>query len=122
MEQGWEMYSIVETTIDYAFKGKQMLNMYDYLKSNKATKRDAQEFIESSVAREIQLLIMDLEDYLEGGNDEQHKQLREGYGHLGKPEARKIKDYLLSILEDAWKYEQEKRTGRRRKASKYPDK
>ena len=122
MEQGWEMYSIVETTIDYAFKGKQMLNMYDYLKSNKATKKDVQEFIESSVAREIQLLIMDLEDYLEGGNDEQHKQLREGYGHLGKPEARKIKDYLLSILEDASKYEQEKRTGRRRKASKYPDK
>ena len=40
MEQGWEMYSIVENTIDYAFKGKQMLNMYDYLKSNKATKRD----------------------------------------------------------------------------------
>lgn len=122
MEQGWEMYSIVETTIDYAFKGKQMLNMYDYLKSNKATKKDVQEFIESSVAREIQLLVIDLEDYLEGGNDEQHKQLREGYGHLGKPEARKIKDYLLSILEDASKYEQEKRTGRRRKASKYPDK
>ncbi len=122
MEQGWEMYSIVENTIDYAFKGKQMLNMYDYLKSNKATKRDVQEFIESSVAREIQLLIMDLEDYIEGGNDEQHKQLREGYGHLGKPEARKIKDYLLSILEDAWKYEQEKRTGRRRKSSKYQNK
>jgi hypothetical protein len=61
---------------------------------------------------------MDLEDYLEGGNDEQHKQLREGYGYLGKPEARKIKDYLYSILEDAWKYEQEKRPGRRRKASK----
>ena len=88
--------------------------MYDYLKSNKATKRDAQEFIDSDVARELQLLIMDLEEYLEGGNDEQHKQLREGYGHLGKPEARKIKDYLLSLLQDAWRYEQEKKPGRKR--------
>jgi hypothetical protein len=114
MEQGWEMYSIVEETIDYAFKGKQMLNMYQYLKSNKATKKDVQEFIDSDVSREIQLLIMDLEQYLEGGNDDQHKQLREGYGHLGKPEARKIKDYLLSLLQDAWRYEQEKKPGRKR--------
>ena len=117
MDNTWELLNIVERTIDSAFQGKQMLNMYEYLKSIKATKRDATEFIDSSVAREIQLLVMDLEDYLEGGNDEQHKQLREGYGHLGKPEARKIKDYLLSILEDAWKYEQEKRPGRRRKTT-----
>ena len=113
-----ELYDVVEHTIDYAFKGKYMLNMYDYLKSSKATKRNVQEFIDSNVSREIQLLIMDLEEYLEGGNDEQHKQLREGYGHLGKPDARKIKNYLHSLLQDAWKYEQEKRPGRRRKASK----
>ena len=60
---------------------------------------------------------MDLEDYLEGGNDAEHKQLREGYGHLGKPEARKIKNYLYGILQDAWRYEQEKKPGRRRKSS-----
>jgi len=118
MRDTWELLAIVEETIDFAFQGKQLLNMYEYLKSIKATKKDATEFIESSVAKEIQLLVMDLEAYLEGGNDDEHKQLREGYGHLGKPEARKIKDYLLSILEDAWKYEQEKRPGRRRKTSK----
>ena len=48
----------------------------------------------------MQIIIYDLEDYLEGGSDDLHKQLREGYGHLGKPEARKIKDYLNKILED----------------------
>ena len=85
MDNTWELLNIVERTIDSAFQGKQMLNMYEYLKSIKATKRDATEFIDSC---------------------------------LGKPEARKIKDYLYSILEDAWKYEQEKRPGRRRKASK----
>ena len=118
MDNTWELLNIVEKAIDSAFQGKQMINMYEYLKSIKATKKDATDFIDSTVAREIQLLVMDLEDYLEGGNDEQHKQLREGYGHLGKPEARKIKDYLYSILLDAWKYERDKRPGRRRKASK----
>ena len=66
----------------------------------------------------MQIIIYDLEDYLEGGSDDVHKQLREAYGHLGKPEARKIKDYLNKILEDAWKYEQEKDQDEGGKASK----
>tara|TARA_B100001758_G_scaffold19907_1_gene14083 strand:+ start:1770 stop:2138 length:369 start_codon:yes stop_codon:yes gene_type:complete len=118
MDKGWElyqMYDVVEHTIDYAFKGKFMLNMYEYLKSTKATKRDVEEFINSPTALEINTLILDLEDYMEGGNDSEHKQLREAYGHLGKPEARKIRNYLYEILQDAWKYEQEKKPGRKRK-------
>ena len=118
MDKGWElyqMYDVVEHTIDYAFKGKFMLNMYEYLKSIKATKRDVEEFINSPTALEINTLILALEDYMEGGNDSQHKQLREAYGHLGKPEARKIRNYLYEILQDAWKYEQEKKPGRKRK-------
>tara|TARA_Y100000996_G_C22523603_1_gene643479 strand:- start:256 stop:624 length:369 start_codon:yes stop_codon:yes gene_type:complete len=118
MEKGWElsqMYDVVEHTIDYAFKGKFMLNMYEYLKSIKATKRDVEEFINSPTALEINSLILDLEDYIEGGDDSIHKQLREAYGHLGKPEARKIRNYLYDLLQDAWKYEQEKKPGRKRK-------
>lgn len=118
MDKGWElsqMYDVVEHTIDYAFKGKFMLNMYEYLKSIKATKRDVEEFINSPTALEINGLILDLEDYIEGGNDSIHKQLREAYGHLGKPEARKIRNYLYDLLQDAWKYEQEKKPGRKRK-------
>jgi len=111
------MYDVIEHTIDYAFEGKFMLNMYEYLHSIKATKRDVESFIDSPSAAEINTLILDLEDYLEGGNDSQHKQLREGYGHLGKPEARKIRDYLYNLLQDAWKYEQEKRPGRKRRRS-----
>ena len=113
-----EMYDIVEHTIEYAFKGKFMLNMYEYLKSVKATKRDVSEFIDSPTALEINSLILDLEDYTEGGNDSQHKQLREGYGHIGKPEARKIRNYLYELLQDAWKYEQERKPGRKKRPSK----
>ena len=111
----WEIYQDVEKSIDYAFDHKFFLNMYEYLKSVKATKRDVEEFINSPTALEINTLILDLEDYLEGGNDSEHKQLREGYGHLGKPEARKIRNYLYELLQDAWKYEQEKRPGRKRR-------
>ena len=115
MENCWDLYDIIEHTIDHASKGRFMLNMYDFLKSIKATKRDVQEFIDSSTALEINGLILDLEDYVEGGNDSQHKQLREAYGHLGKPEARKIRNYLYELLQDAWKYEQEKKPGRKRR-------
>lgn len=118
MENTWELENIVEESVDYAFnRGKFMLNMYEILKSNKATKRDVDAFLESKTAKNITLLIYDLEDYLEGGSDSGHKQLREAYGYLGKPEARKIKQFLESILEGAWKYGQEKRPGRKRKSN-----
>jgi len=95
-----------------------MLNMYDLLKSNKATKKDVDAFLESETAKSITLTIYDLEDYLEGGSDDQHKQLREAYGHLGKPEARKIKNFLEQILKDCWQYGKERRSGRRKSISK----
>jgi hypothetical protein len=56
-----------------------------------------------------------LDDYLEGGSDEMHKQLREAYGYVSKPNARKIKDYLYNILNDAQKYSYDKRPGRKKK-------
>ena len=41
--------------------------------------------------------------------------MREAYGHIPKPEARKIRKYLYGILEDAWKYERDRRPGRKTK-------
>ena len=113
-----DLYDIIEHTIDYAFNGKYMLNMQDYLVLSKSSKKDVEEFLESSSRKEIDELISDLDNYLEGGSDEKHKQLREGYGYLGKPEARKIRNYLNGIVEDAVKYGREKRPGRKRKPSK----
>lgn len=113
-----EVYSIVEKAIDYVFlNGKFTLNLYDYLQSNKATKKQVREFIESSTAANLNNIITDLDDYLEGGSDEMHKQLREAYGHLPKPYARKIRNYLYKILEDAWTYEKQKGTRRRKKVA-----
>jgi len=113
-----EVYNDVEKAIDYAFNGQFVLKFYDYLKIRKAKRFEVEEFIESSTANELNNLVMDLDDYLEGGSDEIHKQLREGYGHIPKPQARKIRNYLYAILEDAWKYSHDKRPGRRKKQTK----
>ena len=114
----WEICQEVEKTIDWAFKHKFFLNMYEYLKVKKARKIDALEFLNSSTAKEVNDIIHDLDDYIVGGSDEEHKQLREGYGYLGKPEARKIKNYLQGILDDARKYGSERQSRKRRKSSK----
>jgi hypothetical protein len=113
-----EVYNDVEKAIDYAFNGQFVLKFYDYLKVRGTKKIDVDEFIESTTANEISSLVTDLDEYLEGGSDEVHKQLREGYGHIPKPQARKIRNYLHGILEDAQKYSYDKRPGRRKKQTK----
>ena len=113
-----EVYGDVEKAIDYAFRGQFVLKFYDYLKIRGTKRLEVEEFIESHTASELSNLVMDLDAYLEGGDDKVHKQLREGYGHIPKPQARKIRNYLYSILEDAWKYNHDKRPGRRKKKTK----
>jgi len=113
-----EIYFDVERAIDFAFQGKFVLNFYDYLKIKDIKKVEVEEFLESSTAKNINTTIDDLDEYLKGGSDEVHKQLREAYGHIPKPQARKIKNYLYGILEDACKYNYDKRPGRRKKQSK----
>jgi hypothetical protein len=110
-----EVYYDVEKAIDLAFKGQFVLKFYDYLKIRGAKKYEIEEFLQTPIISEITNLIKDLDDYLEGGSDEMHKQLREAYGYVSKPNARKIKDYLYNILNDAQKYSYDKRPGRKKK-------
>ena len=113
-----ELYDIVEHAIDHVFRGKYVLDMYQYLNNSKVSRTIIEHFLMSCTAGEIKSLVLDLEGYLEGGDDDMHKQLREGYGHLGKPEARKIKNYLEKILNDAQRYKNDKRPGRRKRTTK----
>ena len=113
------VYDMIEHAIDLAFtKGNMQLKFYEFLKYRKTKKYEVDAFIESSTAVELSNLVLDLEEYIKGGNDTNHKQLREGYGHIPKPQARKIRNYLYSILEDAWRYSRDRRPGRRKKSSK----
>tara|TARA_Y100000389_G_C17300546_1_gene432726 strand:+ start:445 stop:804 length:360 start_codon:yes stop_codon:yes gene_type:complete len=119
MEQNLnDIYDLVEHAIDNAFGGQMNLKFYDYLRSIKTKKHEIDEFLDSTTIKELLSLIEDLEVYLEGGSDDVHKQLREGYGHIPKPQARKIKAYLFSITEDARRYSDDRKPGRRKKHTK----
>ena len=110
------VYDMLEHALELAFKGKMQLKCYDYLKHRKTKKKEVDEFCESSTANEISETVIELEEYIKGGQDNNHKQLREAYGHIPKPQARKIKKYLYGILEDAWRYQIDRRPGRRKKS------
>ena len=113
------VYDMIEHAIDYAFTtGNMQLKFYEFLKYRKTTKSEVDAFISSSTAAELSDLVLQLEEYIKGGNDSQHKTLREGYGHIPKPQARKIKNYLHGIVEDARRYSYDRRPGRRKKPSK----
>ena len=110
-----EFDDLVEHAIDGAFEREiYLFKCYQYLQHVKATRRQVREFIESSTAGSTALLVSDLDAYIKGGNDADHKYLREAYGHLGKPRARKIRNYLYSILKDARQYEIDRKPGRKK--------
>ena len=112
------VYDMLEHAIEYAFEGKMTLKFYEFLKYRKTKKVEIDTFLHSSTAKELSDLIRDLGEYIKGGADNEHKQLREAYHHVPKPQARKIKNYLSSILEDAVRYSHDRKPGRRKKGSK----
>ena len=70
-----EFYDLVEHAIDCAFEKEMYLfKCYTYLKHIKATRRQVREFIDSSTAKELALLVYDLEQYIKGGSDNEHCQ------------------------------------------------
>ena len=112
------VYDMLEHAIEYAFEGKMQLKFYEFLKYRKTTKAEVDAFLKSSTAKEIADEVLELQEYIKGGKDNLHQQLREAYGHISKPQARKIKAYLGGILEDAVRYSNDRRPGRRKKNSK----
>ena len=112
------VYDMIEHALEYAFQGKMQLKFYEFLKYRKTTKAEVDAFLQSSTAKELADEVVELQEYIKGGKDNLHRQLREAYGHISKPQARKIRAYLGSILEDAVRYQHDRRPGRRKKNSK----
>ena len=112
------VYDMLEHAIEYAFQGKMQLKFYEFLKYRKTTKAEVDAFLRSSTAKELADEVLELQEYIKGGKDNLHQQLREAYGHISKPQARKIKAYLGGILEDAVRYSNDRKPGRRKKNSK----
>ena len=112
------VYEMIEQALELAFEGKMTLKFYEFLKWRKTTKMEVDAFLLSSTAKELADEVVELEEYIKGGRDSNHQQLREAYGHIPKPKARKIKMYLYGILQDAVRYSNERRPGRRKKRPK----
>lgn len=111
-----EIYDIIEGAVDDAIvRQKFNLRLYDYLKDNKFTKDEIDQILNSSPVSTIKTTSTDLGEYIEGGSDNEHKLLREAYGYLPKPLARKVKNYIDGIVEDVIKY---KNTKGKRKSRK----
>ena len=113
-----EVYYVLEQALELAFQGKFVVKLYDYFQVRGVTKAEADQFLHSSTAKDLADEVVELTEYIKGGNDSNHKQLREAYHHIPKPQARKIRDYLASILEDAVRYSNDRKRGRRKKDSK----
>ena len=111
-----EVYYVLEESLELAFKGQFVIKLYEYFQSRGVTKVEADQFLNSSTFHEIASLVTELTEYLKGGKDSNHQQLREAYHHIPKPQARKIRDYLACILEDAVRYRDDKRRGRKRRS------
>ena len=109
-----EVYYIIEEAIELAFNGQFVIKLYEYFQSRGVTKAEADQFLNSSTANEIASVVVELDEYIKGGKDSNHQQLREAYHHIPKPQARKIRNYLACILEDALQYSNDKRRGRKK--------
>ena len=112
------VYELIEHALELAFEGKMQLKFYEFLKYRKTTKAEIDAFLQSSTAKELADEVIELREYIKGGRDSEHQQLREAYHHIRKPQARKIMNYLAGILEDAVRYSNDRRPGRRKKDSK----
>ena len=111
-----EVYYVLEEALELAFKGQFVVKLYEYFQSRGVTKVEADQFLNSSTFHEIASLVTELTEYLKGGKDSNHQQLREAYHHIPKPQARKIRDYFACIVEDAVRYSDDRRRGRKRRS------
>lgn len=109
-----EVFFDIQRAIDFAFlEQKFVMNSYSYLKVKDVKRADAQTILRSSLIKELQFIISDLNTYLLGGQSPEVVYVRDAYGYLSKPDARKISTYLDNIIEGIKKYISERKGGRK---------
>jgi hypothetical protein len=99
----------IERAVDYAFsEHKFTINTFAYLKVKNLRRVDAQAILRSSTVKHIQETIKDLDLYLQGGQEDNTVYVRQAYGYLSKPDARKIRNYLDEVIEGVKKFIKDK--------------
>ena len=106
-----ELYTIIDRAIDEAmFNGRFLFNMKSYLQGNKWTRKQTKELIDSSSMDELTGVVGELSEYIA-----RDKYMSEAYGNVPKPQARKIRKYFQSLVDDALQYYDTRKPGRPRK-------
>ena len=77
-----EVYYVLEESLELAFKGQFVVKLYEYFQSRGVTKLEADQFLNSSTAHEIASVVTELTEYIKGGMDSDHKQLRLSLIHI----------------------------------------
>jgi hypothetical protein len=99
----------IEKAVDYAFtENKFTINTFAYLKIKNLRRIDAQAILRSPTVKHIQETINDLDLYLQGGQEDKTVYVRQAYGYLSKPDARKIRNYLDDVVEGVKKFIKDK--------------
>lgn len=99
----------IERAVDYAFsQNKFVMDIYAYMKVKNFRRIDAQTILRSSTVKHLQTTIQDLDTYLQGGQTDAAVYVRQAYGFLSKPDARKIRNYLDNIIEDIKRFIKDK--------------
>jgi hypothetical protein len=111
---GEDLYSFVNAAINTAInEEKYIFDVYSFLKTKQYKRSEVLIFLSSSLVTSIAEEIYQLETYLNSNSS-----LHELYGWMGKSKAKRLKEYLNSIIDDLKKYEREKRPGRKPRSNK----
>ena len=109
-----ELYTIIDRAIDEAMiNGRFLFNMKSYLTGNKWTRKQTKELIDSSSMTEVTQIVDELSQYIA-----RDKYMSEAYSNIPKPQARKIRKYFETVINDAKVYYENRRPGRPRKGAK----
>lgn len=114
-----EIIDMLNNVIDDVILNRKFtFDFYHYLVDENVSKSDIELFNNSQFVKVIQFQIEEFEDFLKGGNPF----LREAYPDHTKPEVRRMKDYLVGLIESAKQYEKLKKTRRPYKRKKTANK
>ena len=111
-----DISELVKVFLDDLIKDKKCdLNLYEHLQNKKYKRIAVLEFINSNFFTALNHQVQEIEMYL--SNTSNSFLVKDSYEWMGMEKINKIKNYLNNIIDDAKRYEQSKKPGRKPKSA-----
>ena len=111
-----DISELIKIFLDDLIKDKKCeLNLYEYLQNKKCRRMTVLEFINSNFFIALNHQVEEIEMYLSGTQNS--FLVKDSYDWMGIEKINKIKNYLNNIIDDAKRYEQSKKPGRKPKST-----